>query len=78
MSEAGRASCTKPTSPHRVKDSKERTNEGGGVIHNFQVATSEGPQMLPNWTKRLGSGGRWRELGAVEGGGINGIKARDS
>jgi hypothetical protein len=42
----------------------------GGAIHNFQVATSEGPQMLPNWTKRLGSGGRWRELGgAVEGGG---------
>jgi hypothetical protein len=32
--------------------------------------------MLPNWTKRLGSGGRVEGAGGGGRGGIDGIKAR--
>jgi hypothetical protein len=55
------------TSPHRVKDSKERTNEGAQfTISRLQQV--KGHKCCQIGLKRLGSGGRWMELGAVEGG----------
>jgi hypothetical protein len=77
MSEGRQGKLHHRTSPHRVKDSKERANEGAQFIISRlqQVKGHKCCQIgLKGWVVEEGGGswGRWK------GGGIDGIKARDS
>jgi hypothetical protein len=60
-----------PTSPHRAKDSKERTNERAQFI-NFRLQQVKGHNVA-SWTKRLGSGAM-----VVERGGDRRIRASNA
>jgi hypothetical protein len=73
MSEGRQGKAAPPTSPHRVKDSKERANEGAQFIIS-RLQQVKGHKCCQIGLKGgVGEEGG-RELGAVEGGGSMGSR----